>query len=133
MTLKTFATTLTLLSLPFAAFADNGKYFSDVISQPVFQEQALELIKNYESDDTFWLKDTIVRGGVEGEGTDVVIDGKTYSYNKSCRPHMCNDYAVSILTSEDGELYMRIHGDEVQETFLGDMNKDHIAALDNQY
>ena len=75
-----------------------------------------------------WAQSIIQKGGVEGPGEIVRINGKPYRYAESCRPHMCSDYALAVLVGPDGQPYFYAFGSEVRDGILGPRPPEDVVG-----
>lgn len=117
--MRTFATaTLAVLAMSGTAFAQaDDLRFSDLASIPAIRSQMLDKTKDQEP----WVRMLVEKGGVEGPAQSFMIDGVPYTYASTCRPHMCADYELAVLTGPQQDVHLYIHGDGVRNTPIGTM------------
>ena len=115
MRLLTATIALGLALTPLAAAAQST--FSQLVAKDGVKEKMLAKAQNEEA----WLVALIDEGGVEAPGRDLHIEGVTYQYASTCRPHMCSDYQLATLVSPDGTPFLYVHGNDVRDRPLGDV------------
>lgn len=108
----------TLLGMSGMALAQaDDLRFSDLAGIPAIRAQMLEKTKNQEP----WVRMLVEKGGVEGPAQSFMIDGVPYTYASTCRPHMCSDYELAVLTGPQQDVHLYIHGDAVRNGMIGTM------------